>query len=143
MTFFDTLSNENDVCFVAFDINGNSINSPSCVQTIGLSTTQVPIVQANLSLASAQGCAFNVRITKQNNLQWVGSLNMDRTKSVVQGIAGIATSATTVRTNATSTGTRWGAVGTTSAVTNNSLPQVNPNMLDNAAKTYMRLLSAE
>jgi hypothetical protein len=140
---FDTISNANDVCFVAFDVNGNLLSGGSCVQTIGLATTQVPVVQANLTLGVAEACGYNIRITKQNNIQWKGGVDMDRTRSVLLGIAGIATSATTVRTNSTVTGTRWGAVSAAGGAQSASLPEVDPTMLDEAAKAYMKSLAGE
>ena len=143
MTFVDTLSNETDICNVSFDVNGNFISPGACAQTIGLSTMEVPIAQAKLSLIYGESCGFQFRLTKDNNAQWQGTLSMDRTKSVLQGVAGIALSATTVRSYATAIGTRWGAVGATGTVQSASLPEIDPMMIDAAAKAYMKSLSGE
>lgn len=112
-TFFDTLSNENDICVLAFDASGNLVSGASCTQTIGLSTIQVPVTQGYMRLGTpAAACGFGVSITKSTGSSWLGYATVDRTRSVLQGIAGIAITATTVRTNATMTGTRLGAVTT-------------------------------
>ena len=145
-TFFDNAaSNETDICFIAFDANGNiqAGGSPYCNQTIGTSTIQVPIVQASLVLHEGLSCFYGLTITKANSMTWIGGMWMDRTRSVLQGVAGIDAGGGLVRTNSTSTGTRWGAVGAAGAAQSASAPQIDQGMLDEAGRAYRKSISGE
>jgi hypothetical protein len=80
-----------------------------------------------------------MRLTKITGSQWVGGMAMDRTRSVIQGVAGIAINANDVKNNSPAMGTRWGAQGI-SATAKYETPQfhVDGLNLDAASKAYLK-----
>ena len=129
VNMFDNLSSETDSCAVAFDANGNLLPNSACIQIIGLSTLTVPLSQGSMKLLDPGSfCQYQVKLTKNNGVAWAGSVFLDRTRSNLEGIAGIALTATTVRNNATMTGTRLGAVLTAQALSNAAVAQAHESL---------------
>ena len=136
VVLFDPIYNQVDNCAIFFDNNGNLLPNSACNQIIGTNTTSINLTQGSMKLAAPENlCGYQLRLTKSTGATWAAFAFVDRTRSNLQGIGGVSIGANQLRSGATITGTRLGAV--------NSLNPQTAALIEQAHESLRKALSAE